>query len=93
MACSGADSCEQISSRVVDYYTVPDDPAQMKASLYNDGPSYWRFDVRSDFSDGYGGGFWYDADPGDVYKYLDKYNNLCYVMCPYSIIFSSKIQL
>jgi hypothetical protein len=64
--CSGASSCTQHPYRVTNWHTVGTTSTQMNTSLYNDGPSYWRFDVYSDFS--YNGtGFWYDASAGDVY--------------------------
>ncbi len=58
-------SCGDMVTRVVDWHTVA--AADFKTSCYNEGPSYWRYDVYSDFSDGAGHGFWYDANPGDVY--------------------------
>jgi len=46
--------------RVTGYYTVLS--SQYKDSLYEDGPSYWRFDVYEDFMD-----FYSDAASGSVY--------------------------
>lgn len=46
--------------RVINYHTVIN--SQFRDSLYVDGPSYWRFNVYSDFKP------WYSsAGPGDVY--------------------------
>ncbi|MBN1641190.1 MAG: hypothetical protein JXA09_08135 [Anaerolineae bacterium] len=56
------DSCVQFPYRVIDYHTVPATTADFKASLYTYGPSYWRFDVYSDFYT-----FWNDGVPGQVY--------------------------
>jgi hypothetical protein len=55
-------TCSQRNERVTGWYTVQNTPDQMKASLYNDGPSYWRFDVYSDFYT-----FWNSAAAGTVY--------------------------
>ena len=64
--CEDSYVCEQLSYRVTNYHTVGTTPTQFKTSLYNDGPSYWRFYVYGDFS--YSGtGFWNEAGPGDVY--------------------------
>ena len=56
------DQCDQLDFRVVDWHTVPADPDGFKSSLYNDGPSYWRYDVYSDFYS-----YWDHGKPGDVY--------------------------
>jgi hypothetical protein len=40
------------------------DTASIKISLYNDGPTYFRFDVYSDFDT-----FWNTASPGAVYTH------------------------
>ena len=58
--CSEADICEQLSYRVANWHTLTE--SQFKSSLYNDGPSYWRFDVYSDFYT-----FWNTASPDEVY--------------------------
>ncbi len=47
---------------VTNYHTVPQTTAAFKESLYNYGPSYWRYDVYSDF-----GTFWNGGLPGEVY--------------------------
>jgi C1A family cysteine protease len=60
-------SCTEMVTRVTNWHTVPQTTEDFKASCYYDGPSYWRFNVYSDFSDGAGHGFWYDASPGAVY--------------------------
>ena len=64
--CEDSYVCEQLPQRVINYYTVSNNPTQMNTSLYDDGPSYWRFNVYTDFSSG-GTGFWNEAGPGDVY--------------------------
>jgi C1A family cysteine protease len=56
------DQCTQLSYRVVGYYTVSPTPTGFKTSLYNDGPSYWRFTVHQDFRD-----YWHNGGPEDVY--------------------------
>jgi hypothetical protein len=66
VACSSSSGCTQLPHRVTNFYTVGSTAAQMKASLYYDGPSYWRFTVYSDFN-AYPTGFWYSGSPGDVY--------------------------
>ena len=48
--------------RVTDYHTVSATTAEFKASLYNDGPSYWRYMVHTDFYT-----FWNSYAPGTVY--------------------------
>lgn len=53
---------EQLGYRVVDYHTVPVSTDGFKQSLYDYGPSYWRFDVYSDFYT-----FWGTYSPGAVY--------------------------
>lgn len=59
-SCSDADICEELSYHVVNWHTLIE--SQFKSSLYNDGPSYWRFNVYSDFYT-----FWNTANNGDVY--------------------------
>jgi len=58
--CSGASGCEQLTYRVIDYHTVAQ--ADFKTSCYEEGPSYWRFDVYDDFHT-----FWNTYNPGAVY--------------------------
>jgi len=60
-------SCTEMSYRVTGWHTVTQTEWDFKDSCYNEGPSYWRFQVYSDFSNGFGGGWWYTAGPGDVY--------------------------
>ena len=63
VSCSSSFGCEELPYRVTNWHTVStSSPTQVKTSLYNDGPSYFRFDVYDDFSD-----FWHNANPGDVY--------------------------
>lgn len=62
--CSDLDNCEQLPPRVKNYYTVDtSDFRQIQTSLQNDGPTYFRYDVYSDFFT-----FWSEATPGDVYR-------------------------
>ena len=56
------DQCAQLGYRVVDYHTIYPTPDEFKASLYNDGPSYWSFTVFSDFYD-----YWENGSEGEVY--------------------------
>ncbi len=51
--CSGADPCDQLGYRVVDWDTVPTGIDQIKLSLYNRGPTWFSFAVYSDFP-----GYW-----------------------------------
>ena len=60
--CSGASSCTPFNMRVTNYHTVTSTAAAMNDSLYYDGPSYWRFDVYSDFNT-----YWNTASAGAVY--------------------------
>lgn len=46
---------------------VARDQWSFKDSCYNEGLGFWIFLVYTDFSDGNGHGYWYDAAPGDVY--------------------------
>jgi hypothetical protein len=56
-------SCTEKDYRVTNYYTVPRTATGFKQSLYDDGPSYWRYEVYSDF-----GNFWNQGSPGQVYR-------------------------
>jgi len=58
--CSNSTKCPQLGYRVIDWYTVSS--SQFKTSLYNDGPSYWRFDVYGDFFT-----YWNSGSAGSVY--------------------------
>lgn len=55
-------SCDELNYRVVDWHTVQVSEMSFKTSLYNHGPSYWRFSVYYDFFT-----FWNTGSPGDVY--------------------------
>jgi hypothetical protein len=55
-------SCMEKDYRVAGFHTVPTSTLAFKESLYNYGPSYWRFDVYSDF-----GAYWSYGSPGQVY--------------------------
>ncbi|MFX0198844.1 MAG: C1 family peptidase [Candidatus Hodarchaeota archaeon] len=71
VACSAASGCTQLSFRVTNWHTVSPTEAQFKTSLYNDGPSYWRFTVYSDFNT-----YWNSGNPGDVYVSQSGYSQL-----------------
>jgi len=58
--CSNCSGCTRLDFRVTNWHTVESD--QFKASLYYDGPSYWRFTVYSDFES-----WWDSAASGSVY--------------------------
>ncbi|MBC8229524.1 hypothetical protein H8E77_08260 [bacterium] len=61
--CEDSSECQQLLYRVTNYHTINTAlSTQVKTSLYNDGPSYFRFDVYSDFSN-----FWHSGSPGEVY--------------------------
>ena len=60
--CSNLSGCSELSYRVTDWHTVSATVTDFKTSLYNDGPSYWRYDVFEDFMD-----FWRTAQSGEVY--------------------------
>jgi len=53
---------EQLGYLITGYHTVPTTTAAFKQSLVDDGPSYWRFAVYSDFQT-----FWGSYNPGAVY--------------------------
>lgn len=53
---------EQLGYRITGYHTVSATTAAFKDSLYNDGPSYWRFAVYDDFYT-----FWGSNTSGAVY--------------------------
>ena len=60
--CSAGAGCEQLPYHVTGYHTVANSTDQFKTSLYNYGPSYWRYYVYSDFDT-----YWAYGNPGDVY--------------------------
>lgn len=51
---------QQLDYRVIDWHTVA--PGDFKNSLYTNGPSYWRYDVYSDFYT-----YWNSVDMNAVY--------------------------
>ena len=57
-------SARRMPYRVGNWHTLPQTIEAFKASLYEDGPSYWRYDVHADFS-----AFWNNAAPGAVYQW------------------------
>ena len=63
VSCGTMSGCTQLPNLVTNFHTINNDPNQMKTSLYNDGPSYWRYDFYSDFNT-----FWNGAAPGTVYR-------------------------
>ena len=58
--CSSGASCSQVGYKVTNFHTVPS--TQFRESLWVDGPSYFRYDVYTDFST-----FWSGASTGAVY--------------------------
>ena len=61
--CSDYSDCNKLDYNTTGYYTVNmDNVEEIKASLYNDGPTYFRFDVYTDFFY-----FWRTDSPGTVY--------------------------
>ena len=60
VSCSSMASCEQQPYYVTNWHTVAS--LDFKTSCYNDGPSYWRFTVYSDFNT-----YWSSGSPGEVY--------------------------
>ncbi|MBW2034529.1 MAG: hypothetical protein JRI94_13260 [Deltaproteobacteria bacterium] len=69
VTCGSLNSCSRLGYYTTGYYTVDTSSTnEIKTSLYNDGPTYFRFDVYGDFND-YPTGFWYSASPGDVYTH------------------------
>jgi hypothetical protein len=68
-ACSTLGSCARLPYRTLNYYTVDtSSPDEVKTSLYTDGPTYFRFDVYSDFYS-----FWGSASSGAVYTQSSGY--------------------
>ena len=53
-------TCDEMVTRVTGWHTVG--ATDFKTSLYNEGPSYWRFTVYSDFYT-----YWNSGNPGAVY--------------------------
>ncbi len=58
--CGSMVACTELPYRVANWHTVS--PLDFKTSCYEKGPSYWRFDVYSDFYT-----YWNGGSPGDVY--------------------------
>lgn len=54
---------EQMPYRITGFHTVPSTTEGFKISLHEDGPSYWRFTVYSDFYT-----YWGANSPGAVYR-------------------------
>jgi hypothetical protein len=63
-ACSTLSGCSKLTYRTLDYYTVNmANRDEIKTSLYTDGPTYFRFNVYTDFDT-----FWNTGTSGQVYK-------------------------
>lgn len=60
--CSEFSCCRTLGWNTTGYYTVKMTVKNIKTSLYKDGPTYFRFDVYSDFND-----FWNTAGSGQAY--------------------------
>jgi|GEM_PF-3551523 len=61
--CPELNACSELGFNTTGYYTVDTgDLTEVKTSLYEDGPTYFRFNVYSDFYS-----FWNTAAPGTVY--------------------------
>jgi len=58
--CASMAACTELPYRVVNWHTVS--AIDFKGSCYDWGPSYWRYDVYSDFYT-----YWNGGSPGDVY--------------------------
>lgn len=62
-SCSDFSACAQLDILGTGYYTVSmSDDDNIKTSVYNDGPGYFRFNVHTDFFT-----FWNTASAGTVY--------------------------
>lgn len=55
-------SCDQLVYRVSNWHTVPVTTEAFKSSLFDEGPSYWRFTVYNDFYS-----YWSYGESGEVY--------------------------
>jgi hypothetical protein len=60
--CNDSNGCTQLGYRVIDWHTVSSTTTDFKNSLFVYGPSYWRFNVYSDFYT-----YWGSGSPGAVY--------------------------
>lgn len=69
-SCSEVGDCTPLTYYTSNFYTVDmNTTVDPKISLYEDGPTYFRFDVYSDFADSMGkSGFWRTSGPGTVYR-------------------------
>jgi hypothetical protein len=66
--CDDISHCRELIFKTADYYTINTNNIEdIKDSLYNDGPTYFRFDVHSDFFS-----FWNSGSSGDVYVQSDN---------------------
>ncbi|RLC20069.1 MAG: hypothetical protein DRI57_05665 [Deltaproteobacteria bacterium] len=65
--CDDLNNCSKLPYKTAGYYTVnTSDINEIKASIHEDGPAYFRYDVYSDFFT-----FWNAGSPGDVYTQSD----------------------
>jgi hypothetical protein len=63
VSCNDLFRCPQPVYRTTGYYTVNTGFSdEMKASMHEDGPAFFRYDIYEDFPD-----FWNSGSPGDVY--------------------------
>lgn len=63
VTCASLGGCSQLSYYFTGYYTVDmNSDNNVKTSVYNDGPSYFRFDVYQDFQT-----FWNTGSSGQAY--------------------------
>ncbi len=56
------ETCPELEYNVTGWHTVPQTSTGFKASLYDLGPSYWRYNVHQDFMD-----YWDSGSAGQVY--------------------------
>jgi hypothetical protein len=67
--CADGSHCAELPYRVIGWHTVSATTTGFKNSLYVDGPSYWRFNVYSDFD-----AYWSGGQPGEVYQSKEGYS-------------------
>jgi C1A family cysteine protease len=65
--CNNLTHCIKLNYNTKNYYTVnTSDLNEVKSSIYNDGPTYFRYDVYADFE-----AFWNNGSSGQVYKNIN----------------------
>jgi hypothetical protein len=62
VSCSSMSGCTELDYRVTNFHTVTQTATGFKTSLYDYGPSYWRYVVYNDFMT-----YWHNAPAGAVY--------------------------